>query len=497
MTDPFLNLTNISKAFAGVQALADVSLTIERGRIHCLVGENGCGKSTLIKIIAGVYARDGGAVVIDGRSYQQLQPIDAIRAGIQVIYQDLSLFPNLTVAENIALNEEVAAGKRLVNWRQVRRLACEALQQINVDLDLNARVETMSVANKQLIAISKALRQNAQLIIMDEPTSALTEREIRTLITVINNLQGRGIAFLFVSHKLNEVLELSEKIIVMRNGHKVSEGERREYDYARLAHEMTGHEISAKSYDYTPDPGVRPLLALDGLTAPGAFADISFALRPGEILGLTGLLGCGRTELALALFGMHPTSSGTITVNGQRVAIRSTADAIHHGIGYIPEDRLTEGLFLEQSIGRNVVVRTLDQLLDRFGLLDRKQMDGQVDHWIDALRIKAGSPTLPVKTLSGGNQQRVVVAKWLASRPKVLILNGPTMGVDIGSKEELHAIMKDLAGQGMGLIVISDDLPELLQSCNRILLMRRGRIAEEIHPQQSNETQLAAKLTEA
>jgi simple sugar transport system ATP-binding protein len=497
MTDPFLNLTNISKAFAGVQALADVSLTIERGRIHCLVGENGCGKSTLIKIIAGVYARDGGAVVIDGRSYQQLQPIDAIRAGIQVIYQDLSLFPNLTVAENIALNEEVAAGKRLVNWRQVRRLAREALQQINVDLDLNARVETMSVANKQLIAISKALRQNAQLIIMDEPTSALTEREIRTLITVINNLQGRGIAFLFVSHKLNEVLELSEKIIVMRNGRKVSEGERRQYDYARLAHEMTGHEISAKSYDYTPDPGVRPLLALDGLTAPGAFTDISFALRPGEILGLTGLLGCGRTELALALFGMHPTSSGTITVNGQRVAIRSTADAIHHGIGYIPEDRLTEGLFLEQSIGRNVVVRTLDQLLDRFGLLDRKQMDGQVDHWIDALRIKAGSPALPVKTLSGGNQQRVVVAKWLASRPKVLILNGPTMGVDIGSKEELHAIMKELAGQGMGLIVISDDLPELLQSCNRILLMRRGRIAEEIHPQQSNETQLAAKLTEA
>jgi simple sugar transport system ATP-binding protein len=497
MTDPFLNLTNISKAFAGVQALADVSTTIERGRIHCLVGENGCGKSTLIKIIAGVYARDGGAVVIDGRSYQQLQPIDAIRAGIQVIYQDLSLFPNLTVAENIALNEEVAAGKRLVNWRQVRRLAREALQQINVDLDLNARVETMSVANKQLIAISKALRQNAQLIIMDEPTSALTEREIRTLITVINNLQGRGIAFLFVSHKLNEVLELSEKIIVMRNGRKVSEGERREYDYARLAHKMTGHEISAKSYDYTPDPGVRPLLALDGLTAPGAFADISFALRPGEILGLTGLLGCGRTELALALFGMQPTSSGTITVNGQRVAIRSTADAIHHGIGYIPEDRLTEGLFLEQSIGRNVVVRTLDQLLDRFGLLDRKQMDGQVDHWIDALRIKAGSPALPVKTLSGGNQQRVVVAKWLASRPKVLILNGPTMGVDIGSKEELHAIMKELAGQGMGLIVISDDLPELLQSCNRILLMRRGRIAEEIHPQQSNETQLAAKLTEA
>lgn len=497
MTNPFLTLTNISKAFAGVQALADVSITIERGRIHCLVGENGCGKSTLIKIIAGVYARDGGDLVIDGRSYHQLQPIDAIRAGIQVIYQDLSLFPNLTVAENIALNEEVAAGKRLVNWRQVRRLAREALQKINVDLDLNLRVETMSLANKQLIAISKALRQNAQLIIMDEPTSALTEREIRTLIEVINNLQARGIAFLFVSHKLNEVLELSEKIIVMRNGRKVSEGERSDYNYARLAREMTGHDVTAKSYDYTPDPQIRPLLTLDKLTAPSAFTDISFALRPGEILGLTGLLGCGRTELALALFGMYPTSRGTITVDGQPITIRTTTDAIQQGIGYIPEDRLTEGLFLEQSIGRNIVVRTLDQLLDRFGLLDRKEIDGQVDHWIDALRIKAGSPTLPVKTLSGGNQQRVVVAKWLASRPKVLILNGPTMGVDIGSKEELHAIIKELAGQGMGLIVISDDIPELLQTCNRILLMRRGCIAEEIRPQQSNESELAAKLTEA
>lgn len=497
MTDPLLKLTNIRKAFAGVQALDDVSIAIERGRIHCLVGENGCGKSTLIKIIAGVYARDGGELVIAGHRFAQLQPIDAIRAGIQVIYQDLSLFPNLTVAENIALNEELAAGKRLVNWRQVRCLAREALQKINVDLDLGARVETMSVANKQLIAISKALRQNAQLIIMDEPTSALTEREVRTLIALINNLKARGIAFLFVSHKLNEVLQLSEKIIVMRNGRKVSEGDRRDYDYARLAREMTGHEVSSKSYTYVPDPNARPLLALEQLTARDAFTDISFALRPGEILGLTGLLGCGRTELALALFGMHPIDSGSITLDGQPVAIRSIHDAIQHGIGYIPEDRLTEGLFLEQSVGRNIVVRTVEHLLDRFGLLDHKQVNGQVNHWIDTLHIKVGSPALPVKTLSGGNQQRVVVAKWLASRPNLLILNGPTMGVDIGSKEELHEIMKQLAQQGMGLIVISDDLPELLQTCNRILLMRRGRLVEEITPQQSNETEVAAKLTEA
>ncbi len=497
MAQAFLQLTNISKSFAGVHALQDVSLTLSHGRIHCLVGENGCGKSTLIKIIAGVYTRDSGAIMINGKAFERLHPIDVLREGIQIIYQDFSLFPNLTVAENIALNEELAANKRWVNWRKVRQIAQDALQQIDVKLDLNARVEQMSVANKQLIAIARALRQNAQLIIMDEPTSALTEREIRALIRVIKHLQGRGIAFLFVSHKLNEVLELSEQIIVMRNGRKVSEGERQEYDYARLVREMTGHDLSIKNYAYTPDPATTPLLKLDHLTAAGAFADVSFAVRQGEIVGITGLLGCGRTELALALFGLHPLTGGQIFVDGKAVTIRSIHDAIQQGIGYVPEDRLTEGLFLEQAIGRNMVVRTIDHLLGRFGLINQRQVNGQIDQWIDTLRIKAGSPQLPVKTLSGGNQQRVVVAKWLASSPKLLILNGPTMGVDVGSKNELHETMKQLAGQGMGLIVISDDIPELLQTCNRILLMRRGQIVEEILPQTTNENDLATKLTEA
>lgn len=496
MAEEIVQLSGIYKSFAGVKALQDVSLTIERGKIHCLVGENGCGKSTLIKIIAGVYQRDAGQLAINGVPFEHLNPIDSIREGIQVIYQDFSLFPNLTVAENIALNEELAAGRKLVNWRHVRQVAQDALEQIQIQLPLDARVEEMSVANKQLIAISKALRQNAQLIVMDEPTSALTEREIRVLFSVIRRLEERGIAFLFVSHKLNEVLEISETIIVMRNGKVVSTGPAGEYDTARLITEMTGQSITEKFYDFEPDKSRPALLRVNGLSATPFLKDVNFELRAGEIIGVTGLLGSGRTELALALFGMLPIDAGQISIDDKPVQIRSVQDAIAHGIGYVPEDRLTEGLFLEQSIGRNIVVRTIDQLRTAIGLTDIGRVNAQITEWVGSLRIKTADPALAAKTLSGGNQQRVVVAKWLASNPQLMILNGPTMGVDIGSKNELHEMIKHLAGQGMGLLVISDDIPELLQTCNRILLMRNGTIVEEIRSRDTNENALAAKLIE-
>ncbi len=497
MTNEFLRLTEISKSFAGVRALRNVDLTIERGRIHCLVGENGSGKSTLIKIIAGVYARDTGSAVINGKHFERLQPIDAIREGIQVIYQDFSLFPNLTVAENIALNQELADGRRFVNWRHVRSIAADALAQIEVNIPLDLTVGEVSVANKQLISIAKALRQRARLIIMDEPTTALTEREIRALFSVIRKLQKRqGIAFLFVSHKLNEVLEISEIIIVIRNGKIVSVGDQSEYDRVRLVYEMTGHSITENVYDFEPDLSQPALIKVENLNASALLKDINFELRAGEIVGVTGLLGSGRTELALALYGMLPIESGRIYVNQKPVTIRSNRDAIAHGIGYVPEDRLTEGLFLEQSIARNVVVRTIDGLRGALGLTDPNKINEKVTQWVEALRIKTSDPALPVKTLSGGNQQRVVLAKWLASKPKVMILNGPTVGVDVGSKEELHNLMKQLASEGTGLLVISDDIPELLQTCNRILLMRHGHIVEEIRSKDTNDNELSSKLIE-
>ncbi len=497
MTDVLVQLSNVSKAFAGVKALQDVSLTIRKGEIHCLVGENGSGKSTLIKIIAGVVAPDEGQIVINGKLFPVLHPIDAIHEGIQIIYQDFSLFPNLTVAENIALSSQLAQGRRFVDWGEVRQIARQALDRIHVKLDLDAPVEQVSVANKQLIAISRALVHNARLIVMDEPTTALTRREVRSLFAVIKKLQQDGVATLFVSHKLNEVLEIADRMLILRNGRTVIDADAREFDQARLAYYMTGRQIDESGYEYRRPPnGQTPLLRVEHLALPGSFVDVSFELYPGEIVGLAGLLGSGRTELGLALYGIHPARSGTIAFEGKRVRIDSVQDAVKLGIGYVPEDRLTEGLFLPQSITRNIVVRTIDHLVGALGLTKPRDLVQHAQFWINALNIKTRSPELPVQTLSGGNQQRVVLAKWLASSPKMLILNGPTVGVDIGSKSEIHAIMKRLASQGMALLVISDDMPELLHTCNRILLMKRGRLVEQLSSQSTSEDELTRKVTE-
>lgn len=498
MTQEFLVASGIVKNFAGVQALKGVDLTINSGEISCLVGENGSGKSTLIKTIVGVYQPDAGSLVIDGRRYPRMQPIDAIHAGIQVIFQDFSLFPNLTVAENIALNNHLAQGGQFINWRSFRNIAAEALSRINVELPLNRRVEQMSVADKQLIAIARAILQNARLIIMDEPTTALTEREVSSLFEVITNLQAKGISILFVSHKLNEVREIAERLVVLRNGEKVLDapatGEN--LDERRIAYHMTGLEIDESGYEFQPQQDQQPLITVDKLTLPGAFQDVSFSMQPGEILGITGLLGSGRSELADALFGVRPAQSGTIAMDGKPVRINSIQDAIHHDIGYVPEDRLTQGLFLEQSISNNVVVRVVQETLNSLGLINNQARQQQVDTWVDDLRIKTNNPELPVNSLSGGNQQRVVLAKWLADNPRLLILNGPTVGVDIGSKTELHNIIKELARQGMGIIIVSDDIPEVMNTCNRILLMKRGRIVEEMQTADITESMLSAKLRE-
>jgi simple sugar transport system ATP-binding protein len=497
MAQELLRVEKIVKSFAGVQALKGVDLQINSGEITCLVGENGCGKSTLIKVISGVYQPDGGSIFIDGKPVSHLRPIESIRAGIQVIYQDFSLFPNLSVAENLALNSQLSQGKRLVNWGSVRAVAQEALKRTDVQLPLDALVGDLGVADKQLIAISRAILQDARLVVMDEPTTALTGKEVAALFKVVRNLQAKGIAILFVSHKLNEVLEIAEKVVIMRNGEKVLDTPARELDARKISYYMTGREIAESFYDHTPKPNETPLLKVEHLTLPGAFEDINFSLRSGEILGITGLLGSGRTELAKALFGETPARSGTIRIKGELVSIRSIQDAIRNRIGYVPEDRLTEGLFLQRSIGSNIVTSTLKQLLSSLGVIENKKVNNEIGQWVENLHIKTRDVSLPVRSLSGGNQQRVVLAKWLSAKPEILILNGPTVGVDVGSKEELHQIIKDLAQRGMGIIVISDDIPELMATCNRILLMRRGRIGEELATRQTGEGELSAKLRQS
>ncbi len=493
----FLVAEKIHKSFAGVTALRGVDLRIRQGEIRCLVGENGCGKSTLIKVISGVYQQDQGLVIINGKPYQRIQPIEAIREGIQVIYQDFSLFPNLTVAENVALNYQLERRHRLIRWKEVKRIAQGALEQIDVHLDLDAYVEDLTIADKQLIAISRALLQNAKLIIMDEPTTALTRREVDSLFRVVKGLKKQGISILFVSHKLNEVIEIADQVTVMRNGCIVADAEAAEFDQAKITYLMTGRSLAEQTSSKTISKGESPLLQVKNLTRRGGFDQINFDLYPGEVLGITGLLGSGRTELAMALFGLRPAERGQIYLDGQPTKIRSVQDAIANGIGYVPEDRLTQGLFLARSISRNIIAGSYQQVLDRFGFLSTEKIRAAVKRWLANLNIATPSPELPVQSLSGGNQQRVVLAKWLATAPRILILNGPTVGVDVGSKAEIHAILRNLAEQGIGVIIISDDIPELLHHCDRILLMQRGRIVQEFGAGEISENELASQLTGA
>ncbi len=486
MAQSLLKAEHVKISFGSVHALRDVSLEILPGEIHCLAGENGCGKSTIIKIISGVYQRDGGTIEFNGQKLDRISPIDAINMGIQVIYQDFALFPNLTVAENLALNTELASRKKTVSWKNVRKIAEEAVAKINFKVDLDQKVEELSVAQKQMVAISRALMSNAKLIIMDEPTTALTKKEVSALFKIILKLKEQGIAILFISHKLNEVFEISDRFTIFRNGEMVATGSTKDLDDKKFTYYMTGREFSDQVF-VARNVSENPVLELKNLSREGEFSDISFSLKRGEILGITGLLDSGRTELALAMFGLKPADSGEILKDGKAVKITNPREAISNKIGYVPEDRLSEGLFLTQSIGDNIIISVIDRLKKKNGQFDRKRRNEEVEKWVKELEIKTDNPDNPATTLSGGNQQRIVLAKWLACDLDVLILNGPTVGVDIGSKHDIHKVLQNLAGQGLGIIIISDDLPEVIQNCSRVLVIKGGKIRSEYSTQNVTE----------
>jgi simple sugar transport system ATP-binding protein len=485
----FIEMTGISKHFGGVTALADVDLTIAAGEVHCLAGENGSGKSTLIKIISGVQPPDaGGVIVIDGVEYPHLTPSDSTRIGIQVIYQDLSLFPDLTVAENIAFAQHLN-GVRGVNRRRIRTTAKAAIERIGVSLNPEAKVGDLSIAQRQLVAICRALAGEARLVIMDEPTASLTRTEVDTLLDITRELKRRGIAVVFVSHRLDEVLEIAERVTVLRDGRKLGTWDAQEMTPRRLGSLMTGHEFDYKIA--VPDLSAAPVvLSVRNLSRAGDFEDVSLDLRRGEILGVIGLLGSGRTELALSLFGMRPPERGEIRLNGTPVTLHSNRAAIDQGIAYVSEDRLSLGLVLEQPIASNIVLSILEKLAGPLGLLRMDRKRGAVGNWIEQLGIKVSDPENPVRTLSGGNQQRVVLAKWLATQPRVLILDSPTVGVDINAKDGIYAIVKRLAASGMAVMMISDEIPEVLYHSHRILVMHGGRLKGEFQPAQISETGL-------
>jgi simple sugar transport system ATP-binding protein len=494
MTDLFLDLQGIGKRFGGVHALREVDFDLAAGEVHCLVGENGCGKSTLIKIIAGVLAPEpGGRIATGGEATAHLTPVESVRRGIQVIYQDLSLFPNLTVAENIGIGHHVGRSFTPARWVAIRESAQAAMARIGVRLDADALVGSLDIASRQLVAICRALAADARLVIMDEPTASLTRTEVDALLRLVLDLKAHGISTLFVSHRLDEVMEIADRVTVMRDGRKVGTWPAAEMDARRMAFLMTGKEFH---YDVL-DPGAtraEPVLEVAGLGKAGEFADIGFTVHRGEILGITGLLGSGRTEMALSLFGMNPADAGEIRVEGRRVRIGSPRQAIRHGIAYVSEDRLTLGLVLPQSIARNATVTILDRLTSALGLIRRRAANDQVQGAIRSLNIKVSDPENPVRTLSGGNQQRVVLAKWIATKPKVLILDSPTVGVDIANKDGIYEVVKRLAADGMAVVMISDEIPEVLYHCHRILVMRQGRIAGEYRPHQTSEAELRQRV---
>lgn len=489
---PLVELRSVTKKYSGVTALEAVDFSVRPGEAVCLAGENGSGKSTLIKIISGVEPASGGSIFFNGNEYPKITPRLAASMGVMVIFQDFSLFPNLSVAENIAFGSLLSSGLKVFDRSKTVLIAQKALDQIGVDIDLETRVENLSVAQKQLVAVCRALASKARLIIMDEPTTALTQKEVRRLQDIIQMLKLNGVAVIFVSHKLSEVLEVSEKVFVLRNGKKVAEGPASDFDTTKLTYHMTGRDVSFS------DPGslskdAATLMEVSSLTKHGAFADINFNLRAGEVLGITGLLGSGRTSVAKAIFGLVEPDSGSIRVDGEKLELGDPQKSAAAGIGYVPEDRLTEGLFLTQSIMRNVAIGRLDShtsgyILNIVSLLDEAQS------WLKKLSVKAPNVDAPVQSLSGGNQQRVALARWLARSPRILILNGPSVGVDVGSKAEIHEIIRTLSASGIGILVISDDLPELLSTCHRILVMRDGSIIDSFDRNNVNEGDLAQRL---
>jgi simple sugar transport system ATP-binding protein len=494
---PVLRADRISKHYDGVKALSDVTLEVGAGEVLALAGENGSGKSTLIKIIAGVETADAGTLSIDGVDWTRRTPVERIEAGVQIIYQDFALFPNLSAGENIWLPQQLHRRRRFVTRSEGSLAARRALEEIGVAVDLDRSVGELPVSQKQLVAIARALMHDARLLIMDEPTTALTHREVEHLFKIIRRLAAGGMSFVFVSHKLQEIADICERVVVLRNGAKTLDAPIGDLKPADIGRAMTGREIGTERYQRPPAPdNATPLLSVRNLSRQGEYRDIGFSLFPGEILGFAGLMGAGRTAVAKAIFGLSPADAGTIELAGRPNSIRKVPDAVAAGIGYVPEDRLSEGLFLNFSIGDNIVVRALERLLTRAGWITASRKAKEASLWIDRLAIKTPSPQLPVSSLSGGNQQRVVLAKWIASHPRVLILNRPTVGVDVGSKAGIHDIIIELAGAGMGIIVISDDLPEIMRVCDRVLVMRAGQIVADRRVDDSSETELTAIVSE-
>jgi rhamnose transport system ATP-binding protein len=490
-----LSAESISKTYAGVRALKGVSFELRAGEVHALVGENGAGKSTLIKIVAGAETADAGTLTVGSSVVPHMTPATATALGIAVIYQQPALFPDLTVSENIALSLEPRTLWRRINWRERDARARELLQRIGATIDPQRLVATLTMPEQQLVEIAKALGADARILFMDEPSASLTEREVERLFDVVARLRQDEVGIVYISHRLDEIFRVADRVTVLRDGESVATRSRRDVDRADLIHMMVGRELSAVFPKRTIPLGDTVFEVRDLTSRAAGLHDISFAVRRGEILGIAGLVGSGRTELAETIFGLRDRDVGTVLLGGTSLALASPADAIAAGIGYVPEDRRHHGVVLDMPITANTTLASL-RTVSRGGIIDRRGERAAATRFVDRLRIRATSIMQDVGALSGGNQQKVAVARWLATSPRVLILDEPTQGVDIGAKADMHALMQDLAERGLAIVMISSELPEILGMSDRILVMRKGRIAGELSRAEANQQKILALALE-
>jgi rhamnose transport system ATP-binding protein len=488
-----LALEDVNKNFGAVAALRDAQLELRSGEAHALVGENGAGKSTLVKILAGVHGPDTGRVLLDGREVSLDNPAAARAAGIAVIYQEPTLFPDLSVAENIFMGRQpLSAGRRIDRKELAAR--CRALfERLGVRLDPDRPARGLSIADQQMVEIAKALSFDARVLVMDEPTAALSGVEVERLFTVARSLRAGGAAVLFISHRFDEVFDLCDRITVMRDGQWVSTDATAELTVDQVVRRMVGREVASLFPKIDVEPG-EVVLEVRGLTRLGVFADVSFDVREGEIVALAGLVGAGRSEVVRAVFGVDRYDAGSVRVSGEELRQGSPAAAMAVGIALVPEDRRQEGLVMELSVERNATLTRRWQLA-RFGLLSARGERATAADWTKRMQVKAGRLTDPVSTLSGGNQQKVVLAKWLSTDPRVLIVDEPTRGIDVGTKAEVHRLLSQLASDGMAVVMVSSELPEVLGMADRVLVMHEGRLVDDIPRVRADESSVMLAAT--
>jgi rhamnose transport system ATP-binding protein len=477
--NPLLRATNVCKSFAGVQALVGVSFELSTGEVHALVGENGAGKSTLTKIISGVYQADSGSIEVNGRVVEKNDPIISRSLSIAVIHQQPALFPDLSVTENIALGLEPPGWWRRVRWASRRRLACELLERVGAAIDPDAVAQSLTMPQQQLVEIARALGQGARIVILDEPTASLSEREVERLFRMIRDLRGQSVGMIYISHRLDELFQVADRVTVLRDGRAVTTRPMTEVDRAELIRLMVGRDLPAVFPKQSVTPG-DVVLELRGVGCRDTnVRGVSLSVRAGEILGLAGLVGAGRTELARVLFGLTPADAGEIRLRDQPVVIHSPAHAVEQGIAYVPEDRRRHGVLLEMAVAPNISLVIMRKIAWN-GWLNTARERSVASAFVGRLAIKTASIDAEAGSLSGGNQQKVALARWLATEPSVLILDEPTQGVDVGAKAEIHRLMSELAGKGLAIIMISSELPEILGMSDRIAVMHSGAIMDVV-----------------